>query len=66
MLRAYQKIMLGHTNDVTSSFAPLSGNEKTILVILCAAIIVFGIYPKPLLDISEPAAAKLAELIKLK
>lgn len=65
MLRSYQSIMLGETNAVTSTFAPLSGNEKTVLVILCAAVIAFGVYPKPLLDIAEPAVAKLVEMIKI-
>lgn len=61
MLRAYQSIMLGETNAVTSAFPALSGNEKTVLVILCTAIIAFGVYPKPLLDISEPAVIKLVQ-----
>ncbi len=65
MLRSYQSIMLGETNIITSSFAPLAGSEKTVLIILCAAIIAFGIYPKPLLDITEPAVIKLVEGIKL-
>ncbi len=64
MLRSYQSIMLGETNSITSAFAPLSGNEKTVLLILCAAVIAFGVYPKPLLDISEPAVVKLVESIK--
>ncbi|MBL7883665.1 MAG: NADH-quinone oxidoreductase subunit M, partial [Bacteroidia bacterium] len=32
MLRSYQSIMLGETNALTSSFAPLTGNEKTVLI----------------------------------
>jgi len=64
MFRSYQSIMLGETNDITSTFAPLSGNEKMVLVILCAAIIAFGVYPKPLLDISEPAVMKLIDGIR--
>ena len=59
MLRSYQSIMLGEANARTSSFAPLEGSEKAVLVIICAAIIVFGIYPKPLLDISGPAVEQL-------
>ncbi|MES2593496.1 MAG: NADH-quinone oxidoreductase subunit M [Bacteroidota bacterium] len=66
MLRSYQSIMLGEVNNVTASFAPLTGNEKTVLVILCAAIIVFGVFPKPLLDIAEPAVARLIEIAKIK
>ena len=61
MLRSYQSIMLGETNSITSVFAPLAGSEKTVLIILCAAIIVFGVYPKPLLDIAEPSVIKLIE-----
>jgi NADH-quinone oxidoreductase subunit M len=61
MLRSYQSIMLGETNAVTSSFAPLTGNEKAVLVIICAAIIAFGVFPKPLLDIVEPSVIKLVD-----
>jgi NADH-quinone oxidoreductase subunit M len=63
MLRSYQSIMLGETNSITSTFAPLSGNEKTVLFILCAAVIAFGVYPKPLLDIAGPAAEKLVNTV---
>ena len=63
MLRSYQSVMLGETNAITSSFGKLSNNEKIVLAILCLAIITFGIYPKPLLDISEPAVIKLVTTI---
>ena len=59
MLRSYQTIMLGETNLVTHTFAPLTGNEKAVLVILCAAIIAFGVFPKPLTDIVGPSVVKL-------
>ena len=65
MLRSYQSIMLGELKTTTSSFAPLTGNEKTVLIILCAAIITFGIYPKPLLDIAEPSVIKLVDGVRL-
>jgi NADH-quinone oxidoreductase subunit M len=61
MLRSYQSIMLGETNALTSSFAALTGNEKAVLVIICAAIIAFGVFPKPLLDIVEPSVIKLVD-----
>ena len=65
MLRSYQTIMLGETNLVTSVFPPLTGNEKAVLVILCAAVIAFGVYPKPLLDIAEPSVVKLVDGVRL-
>jgi NADH-quinone oxidoreductase subunit M len=64
MLRSYQSIMLGETNVATSVFPPLEGYEKAVLVIICAAIIVFGVYPKPLLDIAEPSVIKLVDTFR--
>jgi NADH-quinone oxidoreductase subunit M len=65
MLRSYQSIMLGETNLATSTFAPLEASEKAVLIILCAAIIVFGVYPKPLLDITAPAVEQLVQGIQV-
>lgn len=59
MLRSYQSIMLGEINDRTASFAPLEASEKAVLIIICAAVIVFGVFPKPLTDIVAPAVEQL-------
>ena len=64
MLRSYQSIMLGEANAITSSFAPLETSEKAVLIIICAAIIVFGIYPKPLLDIAGPSVDQLVQTVQ--
>lgn len=64
MLRSYQVVMLGETNSVTSGFSALTGNEKAVLLIVCAAVLAFGVYPKPLLDIMQNDVANLAALIK--
>ena len=61
MLRSYQGIMLGETNDTTVNFGRLSGKEQIILTVICLLIIGIGVYPKPLLDISEPAVKLLVE-----
>jgi NADH-quinone oxidoreductase subunit M len=61
MLRSYQSIMLGETNGLTNGFAPLASSEKAVLIILCAAIIAFGVFPKPLLDIAAPSVKHLVE-----
>ena len=65
MLRTYQSIMLGHTVLQTETFAPLENSEKATLYIICATIIVFGIYPKPLLDVAEPAVVQLVNGVRL-
>lgn len=63
MLRAYQKSMLGETNSVTASFAEITLNEKLVLFPMVALVILIGIYPKPLLLLSEPAAQSLLNFI---
>lgn len=63
MLRSYQAVMLGETNKVTAGFAALTANEKAVLFIVCAAVIAFGVYPKPLLDIMQNDVNALATMI---
>ena len=55
MLRSYQSVMLGEVNSTTQNFVEISGIEKMALIIICILIIVLGVYPKPLLDVAEPA-----------
>jgi NADH-quinone oxidoreductase subunit M len=63
MLRSYQKIMLGETNSLTSAFTDLNFNEKAVFVPIVLLIIAMGVYPKPILDIAEPAIKHIVELI---
>jgi NADH-quinone oxidoreductase subunit M len=65
MLRSYQSIMLGETNAATASFAPLETSEKAVLIIICSAIIIFGVFPKPLTDIVAPSVNQLVEGIRV-
>jgi len=66
MLRMYQKIMLGDTNPLTVTFTDIKGSEKVVLYIICALILVLGIYPKPILHLSEAAVQQLIEHVNLK
>jgi len=63
MLRSYQAIMLGETNMLTEGFKDLTSNEKLILIPLVILIVLFGIYPQPLLDVTEPAVQMLIEQV---
>ena len=63
MLRMYQKVMLGVTNENTLTFRDIDGVEKTILIIVCALVILVGGYPKPLLHISEASVMQLIETV---
>ncbi|MBG6236707.1 NADH-quinone oxidoreductase subunit M [Pedobacter sp. CAN_A7] len=66
MLRLYQNMMLGKTNDLTISFTDIKGSEKVVLYIICALVIAIGVYPKPLLHLSEAAVQQLLEQVNLK
>ena len=61
MLRSYQSIMLGETNSLTVAFPQLTFNEKAVLIPVVILIIAIGVYPKPLLDIAEPAVNAYVE-----
>lgn len=62
MLRTFQKSMSGETSALTATFADLKWNEKAVLYPIALLIILIGIYPSPILSISESAVTKLMEL----
>ncbi len=59
MLRMYQKTMLGEVKTETSHFADIKGTEWLVLAIVVVLVVGIGVYPKPLLDISEAAVTDL-------
>jgi len=65
MLRMYQKAMLGETNPQTSGFEDVKGTEWLVLAVVVVLIIGIGVYPEPLLHISEAAVTELVGKINL-
>lgn len=63
MLRSYQGIMLGERRDAAVAFGSLAGSDKAVLIIVCAVIIAFGVYPKPLNDLAEPAVKQILSVV---
>ena len=66
MLRMYQRAMFGVTNELTASFKDLDSTETTVLLILSLLIIGIGVYPQPILHISEAAITNLLEQVNQK
>ncbi len=66
MLRMYQRVMLGETNDLTKTFTDIKGSEKIVLYSICILIILIGVYPKPIMHLSEASVQHLLEQLKLK
>ncbi len=66
MLRMYQKAMLGETNHLTAKFTDLDGTERSVLIVISVLIIVIGVFPQPVLHISEAAVSNLIEQVNQK
>jgi len=66
MLRMYQNVMLGETNSLTITFTDIKGTEKLVLYTICALIIVLGVYPKPVLHLTEASVQHLLEQVNQK
>lgn len=66
MLRMYKNVMQGETNELTITFTDIAGSEKLVLGIICVLIIAIGIYPQPILHISEAAVTNLVNTVSAK
>lgn len=63
MLRTFQRTMAGETNKVTATFIDLTTQEKLVLYPVVVMILLIGIYPTPLLAISEPAVNNILMIL---
>ncbi len=63
MLRSFQQSMLGEKKVVTSTISDLTSQEKWVLYPIVVLIVVIGIYPTPLLKISEAAVNNLLTIV---
>lgn len=52
-LNLIQKVFFGNTNTLTAPASDIKFNEKLVLGILVVLIIAFGVYPKPMLELTE-------------
>ncbi|MFD1629165.1 complex I subunit 4 family protein [Pseudopedobacter beijingensis] len=66
MLRTYKAVMQGELNELTKTFKDISGTEVLVLGIICAIIIIVGVYPNALLHISEATVEGLISKVNNK
>lgn len=66
MLRTYKSVMLGESNERTSTFEDLSAEEFVGLSFIALLVIVLGVFPQPLLSLSEPEAMHVVKQFILK
>ena len=63
MLRSFQQMMLGDANVTTSKFTSLTRHESIILISIVILVILLGVYPAPLMQLSEPTILNLLSSI---
>ena len=59
MLRMYKNVMQGETNSLTATFTDITISEKVVLGVVCLFIIVVGVYPQPVMHLTEAAVTNL-------
>lgn len=64
MFRSFQTIMLGKTSASLLSLPKMTRQEKVILYIIVVVIIGLGVYPKPMLELTEGSVKILLEGIQ--
>jgi NADH-quinone oxidoreductase subunit M len=52
-LNMIQKVFYGNTSTITAQARDIRVNEKLVLGILVIVIVVMGVYPKPLMEITQ-------------
>ena len=63
ILLMYQRMMTGPKPDAAAGTPDLSHREKWVVAPLIAAFIVLGFYPKPALDVINPAVARTLQYV---
>lgn len=61
MLRMYQKVVLGKPVMENMVFPDLYWNEKLVLITIAILIFVLGVYPAPIIELTEPVLKTLTK-----
>jgi NADH-quinone oxidoreductase subunit M len=59
MLKTFQRSMSGEVNNTLSGFTDLTNHEKLVLYPVVVLIVLLGVYPMPLLNLSEASVENL-------
>ncbi len=62
-LRALQRVFTGPTAGLSEGFADVTPREWAPVALLLALSVLIGVLPRPLLDVIEPAASTVAQLV---
>ncbi len=58
-LNMVQKVIYGELSATSSNAVDLSGNVKMVLVVIALVIIIFGVYPQPMINLTKDSVAAI-------
>jgi NADH-quinone oxidoreductase subunit M len=61
-----QKVLFGSTSAITEKGRDIRFNEKFALVLLVAVILLIGVYPKPMLEVTQSTVDTIISKMFLK
>ena len=64
LLKMYRNVFLGQSTAATASFADLFLRERLFLLPLVFALVFFGLYPKPMVDLIRPTILEMLQALK--
>jgi NADH-quinone oxidoreductase subunit M len=63
LLYMFKRMFFGDAVEEVKSYADMNSREVFYMIPLCVAVIVFGIYPSPLLDIMKASVGNLVSVL---
>jgi len=66
MLRMVQKTFYGKANEVVAKAQPMNPGQTIVLLIIVISILILGIYPEPVIHLTESTVTDLLSKISLK
>jgi NADH-quinone oxidoreductase subunit M len=65
-LNMIQKVFYGNTNPLTAKAKDIYLNEKMILILIVVAILIVGVYPKPVIDLTKESVEAILTKMNIK
>jgi NADH-quinone oxidoreductase subunit M len=66
MLNMIRKVFFGNTNSLTENVKDIRWNEKLILIALVLIIVLIGVYPQPILELTKTTADAIITKMNVK
>jgi NADH-quinone oxidoreductase subunit M len=63
ILLTYQKMFTGPAKEYAAGWSDMNAREAWVVAPLVAVIVVLGFYPKPLLDVINPAISRTMQQV---